>query len=256
MWRGAATLFMKFIFGLAISIVVIAFVWDRLTYKYVSPYQLYLIFGKKGCGKSTLLQKLVHYYKKRGYTCYCNIGDSFDPDIIQIPIKDYLPQLAESGHQIYHYKNFELAHKLRDEFKEKGITSPPFVKLHSVIFCDEINLLWDNRNFKQFSEAQQKYFRLQRHYKHIFIGFSQTYDTDKKIRDLADRLLICRRFARVWVTTKAYQKVTVVVSPEQGNSRETAMMTDDFKPMGLFWDWMQPFKCWLPKWVKKHDSFK
>lgn len=240
-------------FGILLSFIV---VWDLSTRKYISPYQLYLFFGKKGCGKSTLLQKMATHYQKLGYTCYCNIGDSDIPGVIQIPLKEYLPLLAESGHRIYHYKDWSLAHKLEQEFKEEGINSPTFVKLHSVIFCDEINLLFDNRDFKNFGKDIQRYFRLQRHYKHIFIGFSQTYDCDKKIRDLADQLFIVSRLARVFVRTKSYVKTTVVISPADGNSRDTAIMTDDFKPLGFFHDLISPFQCFLPYWIKKHDSFK
>lgn len=247
---------MKWIFFIFFLLFIIVIVWDVLTRKYISPFQLYLFFGKKGCGKSTLLQKLVVYYQKKGYTCYCNIGDCDLPNVIQIPLKDYLPQLAEAGHMIYHYKDFTLSHNLDKEFKEKGIKSPTFVKLNSVIFCDEINLFFDNRDFKNFSKEIQRYFRLQRHYRHIFIGFSQTYDCDKKIRDLADQLFIVTRFARIFVRTKSYVKTTVVVSPEGSNSRDTAIMTDDFKPNGLVHDLSSPFKCFLPYWVKRHDSFK
>lgn len=81
-------------------------------------------------------------------------------------------------------------------------------------------------------------------------------DCDKKIRDLADVLLICKRTLRVFVTTKAYQKKVVIVSPKQDNSRDTATMTDDFVALGRLWDWSHPFRAWLPKWVKVHDSFK
>lgn len=247
---------MFYLFLLILFLIIFYVVWDFLTRKYINPYCLYILFGHKGVGKSTLLQKLARYYRKRGYSVYCNIGDSPSPDITEIPIKEYLPRLAEAGHQIYHYRNFELAKQLQSEFKEKGIKSPPFVKLHSVIFCDEINLYFDNRDYKSFSPAMQRYFRLQRHYKHIFIGFSQTYDCDKKIRDLADYLIILRRFARIFVLSKSYYKKTVVVSPADENSREVASMTDDFVPMGAFYDYTSPFRAFLPYWVKQHDSYK
>lgn len=246
---------MKFVFILFCSIFVLIIVWHLLTKKYINPYTLTILFGKKGCGKSTLLQKLAVYYKKRGYNIYCNIGDSSLKDVIAIPIND-LPRLSEAGHALFHYKDPSLAQKIQEDYSKKGLTCPPYVKDHSVILCDEINLLWDNRNFKNFSPDLQRYFRLQRHYHHIFIGFSQTYDCDKKIRDLADSLLICTRVARVWIRTKAYVKKVVVVSPENDNSRDTATMTDDFIPLGLFHDLFSQFQAWLPKWVKYHDSFK
>lgn len=219
--------YMKFIFILILIIFSVFLIWNLLTKKYINKYKLYLLFGKKGVGKSTLLQKLAYYYSKRGYNVYCNEGDSTLSCAIPIDITQ-LPSLSASG----------------------------FVKPNSVILCDEINLLWDNRDFKNFPKDLQRYFRLQRHYKHIFIGFSQTYDCDKKIRDLADYLIIIDRIARVWIKPKAYYKKVVIISPEDENSRETATMTDDFKPMGLFYNLTCQFNAFLPKWIKKHDSFK
>lgn len=253
-----------FLFFLIIFFFILFF--HLLTKRFINPYKLYLFFGKKGCGKSTLLQKLVVYYKKRGYTCYCNVGDSDLKDVIPIHIED-LPQLSKA------YKNpIEKDPLIRKYYKQyidpnfdekKGVLPsqiklpvPVSVKPHSVIFCDEINLLWDNRDFKSFPKPMQHYFRLQRHYKHIFIGFSQTYDCDKKIRDLADELILVRRVARVFIRTKSYIKKVVVISPQDENSRDAAIMTDDFIPRGFFYDLISPFHAWLPRWVKVHDSFK
>lgn len=257
---------MKTLYIIFFSIIALYLAFHFLTKKYINPYKLYLFFGKKGCGKSTLLQKLVRYYSKRGYTCYCNIGDSTLKDVIPIHIED-LPQLSmayknpklkdpliRKYYKLYVDPSFDIKNgKLPQDIK---LPVPVSVKPHSVIFCDEINLLWDNRDFKSFPKDMQKYFRLQRHYKHLFIGFSQTYDCDKKIRDLADELIIVRRTARVWIHTKSYVKKVVVISPEDDNSRETATMTDDFIPRGFIYDLTSPFMAWLPYWVKKHDSFK
>lgn len=240
---------MKFIFWFFFILFALVLLWHLLTRKYVNTYKLYLLFGKKGCGKSTMLQKLAVYYRKRGFHVYCNIGDSDLKQCIQIPIQD-LPQLSLA------YKDHKLRSELKAKYLKAGIKSPDHVKPQSVILCDEINLLWDNRDFKSFPKDMQKYFRLQRHYKHIFIGFSQTYDCDKKIRDLADYLLIVRTTARVWIHAKAYVKKVVVISPEDENNRETATMTDDFVPLGLFYNLTSQFNAWLPKWVKLHDSFK
>lgn len=246
---------MKFLTIFFCVVLTLYLIWEFSTRKYLNPYKLYVLFGPKGVGKSTLLQKLARYYKKRGYTVYCNIGDCDSKDVIQIPIDD-LPRLAYAGHQIYHYKNFEPSKKIKEEYEQQGINSPPYVKLHSVIFHDEINLKFDNRNFKNFSKEDQQYFRLQRHYKHIYIGFSQTFDCDKKIRDLADYVVIIKKSFRIWIRSKAYYKKPVIISPNEQNSRETATATDDFVPMGLLYDLFSPFQAWLPKWVKLHDSYK
>lgn len=246
---------MKIILIILCSIFALILIWHFATKKYINKYTLTIIFGKKGCGKSTLLQKLAVYYRKRGYHVYCNVGDTDIKECSQIQIQD-LPKLAEAGHRLEHYNDRSLVTQIENEYRKKNITTLPLVKQPAVILCDEINLLWDNRNFKNFSPEMQRYFRLQRHYRHIFIGFSQTFDCDLKIRNLSDYLVICKRHFRVWITTKAYVKKVVVVSPENGNNRETATMTDDFVPLGWFHDLTSPYNAWLPKWVKYHDSFK
>lgn len=247
---------MKYIFIIVLIIFILYFIWELTTRKYVNPYTLTIIFGKKGCGKSTLLQKLAHYYHKKGFNVYCNVGDSFDKHVHQIQIND-LPRLSEAGHAQYKDKNTVLRDQIYQEYQKKHITGCAYsIKPPAAILCDEINLLWDNRNFKNFSPELQRYFRLQRHYRHVFIGFSQTFDCDKKIRDLSDKLLLCNRVARVWIRTKAYIKKVVVVSPQNENSRETATMTDDFIPLGFIHDLFSPYQAWLPAWIKKHDSFK
>lgn len=261
---------MKLLFITILIIVSLIIIWHLLTKKYLNPYTLTIIFGKKGCGKSTLLQKLAVYYKKQGYNVYCNYGDSDIKECTQIPIQD-LPYLAEAGHAIEHYKDYSVYDKYVKMYNERktndklktGIhiltpipTVPAPLKSPAVILCDEINLLWDNRNFKNFSPDLQRYFRLQRHYHHIFYGFSQTYDCDLKIKNLADTLAICSRVGRVWIRTKSYVKKVVVVSPDNANSRDTATMTDDFVRLGFIHDITSPLQAWLPKWVKYHDSFK
>lgn len=254
---------MKFIFGFITVLFVLVLVWHLLTKKYLNPYKLYVIFGPKGVGKSTLLQKLANFYIKKGYHCYCNIDDCNIKGVTQIPIED-LPALAHAGHRLLYYKDPLPAKAMEEKYKINPVKDkngnivdvPPFVKLDSVIFHDEINLLFDNRNFKNFRPDQQAYFRLQRHYRHIYVGFSQTFDCDKKIRDLADYIVLIKKRFRVWICSQTYYKKPVIVRPSDSNSRETATATDDFIPMGLFYNVTSKFNAWLPKWVKKHDSYK
>ena len=49
---------------------ILFFVYFRCTQKYVNPYKLIFIFGKKGSGKSTLLTKYALDYLKRGWNVY------------------------------------------------------------------------------------------------------------------------------------------------------------------------------------------
>ena len=46
------------------------FIFLLLTNKYVNPYKLIMIFGKKGSGKSTTLTKYAIQHVKKGWTVY------------------------------------------------------------------------------------------------------------------------------------------------------------------------------------------
>lgn len=57
----------------------------------------------------------------------------------------------------------------------------------SLILVDEIGLLADSRNFKNFSADMTYFFKMHGHQKIDLVVCSQTLDFDKKIRDLIDQ---------------------------------------------------------------------
>ena len=106
--------------------------------------------------------------------------------------------------------------------------------------------------FKTFPKELAAWFRLQRHYKVKVILFSQTADADKKIRDLTDRVYLCKRHAQVLICCVPYEKEIVYLEPKKEG--DVSGFIDryekrSFGPFGCMF-------CWLPKWVKTHDSFK
>ena len=124
--------------------------------KYKNPYKLYMIFGKKGSGKSSYLCKLARKYQKKGYVVYTNMLDCTVPKVRIIDTED----LGE------------------------------FVPIeNSCILLDEVGMLYDNRNFRNFKPAVRDFFKLQRHYKCVVYLASQSFDIDKKLRDLCDDML-------------------------------------------------------------------
>lgn len=196
--------------------VGLLFVFHLLTRKYVNPYTLDIYFGKKGCGKSCTLSRLASKYHKLGWTVFS------DKDNTRLPFV----------HQI------DMEHLYKYRF-------PP----NSLLLIDEINLYWDNRDFAKFPKELQTWFRFQRRYRCKVILFSQTYDCDKKLRDLADRLYICQRFARIFTSITAYSKKVVVIDANE--RRDTAIMTDTFVKGPI---WTKQF-TFIPKWKENHDSF-
>lgn len=201
------------------SIIMVLFTIFRVyTMKFYNPYTLTLIYGKKGCGKSTIAQKYIYKHYKRGWNIYYNKGDSSFPMGIAI-----------------------------DASRLWEVDFPP----RTLLIIDEVNLLWDNRQFKTFPKELGEWFRTQRHHKVKCILFSQTADADKKIRDLTDRVYLCKRWFQVLIVCTPYEKSIEYREPKGDTP---AGFMDVYRKISF-----GPILCtfaWLPKWVKFHDSFK
>lgn len=207
--------YITFLIIIACFLFVIA-LYAFLTRKYKSPYTFQIIFGKKGVGKSCTMQKDLIKHHKRGWHCFADSNTDL-PFVEKIDAR-----------MIYTY-----------DFPEK-----------SFITIDEINLLWDNRDFKSFPKPVQEFFRQQRKFKCKIIAYSQTFDCDKKLRDLADRLAIQRKFMRIFSFRRYYVKQPVVISAE--NTREQAKIADDYIPVPLIFGGIG--FTYLPKYVRYYDT--
>lgn len=203
-----------------IFLFVFAFisVFLYLTRNYVNPYRLNFFFGKKGSGKSTLLTKLAYSHLKKGWTVYTteHLPGTFDIDPKEI----------------------------------FNINFPP----RSCIFIDEVSLIWDNRNFKNMDQRVVEWFRYQRHHKCKVYFFSQTFDVDKKLRDLADDMYLVNKYFRVFVVAKHIVRKPVVVhpSPEAPARIDDDMIVDP--PLFAFFGGR--IFAFIPYYAKKFESFK
>ena len=150
---------MNIIVIITIIIFVSTILWHFLTRKYLSPYTFTLVFGKKGVGKSLSMQKDILKHLKRGWKVYADSNTNIK-EVVMI-----------DASKIYTYR----------------------FPRNSLIVIDEINLLWDNRDFKKFDKNIQDWFREQRKKGIKIIAYSQTFDCDKKLRDLTDTLAIDRK---------------------------------------------------------------
>lgn len=200
-------------------ISVILAVFHNLTKKYLNPYKLTMIFGKKGCGKSTLLTKLALQYQKKNIPVY-----STEP----IP-GAYLIDPKDVG-----YAEF-----------------PP----GSVLLIDEVGMIWDNRGFKSFDNKVRDWFKLQRHRKIRVYLFSQTFDVDKKIRDLTDEMYLVEKKLRVFSYSKRILKRTVLVEAKNSAKGES-QLTEDLVFDSFFFFWLGSRKfTFIPRYVGWFDSF-
>lgn len=146
-----------------VILLVLIVVFHLSTKKYINPYKCIGIFGKKGSGKTTLLTKLALQHKKNGWNVYSTIDI---PGAITFNVE-------EIGFYTFPQK--------------------------SLILIDEIGMIFDNRNFKNFKNEWRDWFKYQRQYKCKVYWFSQVYnDLDLKIRVLTDELWVARPFLRVF----------------------------------------------------------
>lgn len=199
-------------------LIFIAFLGFYLyTLKFRNPYKLIMIFGKKGCGKSTTLCKLALQHIKKGWTVY-----STEP----IP-GTYLISPSDIG----------------------------FVQLqpHSVLLVDEVGMVWDNRNFKNFRPEVRDFFKLQRHYKIKCYLFSQTFDIDKKLRDLTDEMYLLTNKFRVFSYGKRILKKIVL---NDSTADSPSSIAENLAFDSLFWFWAGSRSLtYIPKWQRYFDSF-
>ena len=205
---------------LTLIIILIMFFFAYHIIKYRNPYKLYMVFGKKGSGKSTLMCKLALKYTKKGFKVYCN---SYIPGT-------YYFDAADVG--FYH-------------FPEK-----------SVLLIDEVGMIWDNRDFKSFKKEVRDYFKLQRHYKHIVYLFSQSFDVDKKLRDLTDNMYMIRNFMNCFSVARRITKV-ITISHGDKNSTGESKLIDDYRLDPLIFCIFGSVKfTYIPKYVKYFNSFE
>lgn len=196
------------------------------TKKYINPYKLVFIFGKKGSGKSTHLSKMAYKSLIKGKTVY-----STEDITIKYKNKEY-STIHLDPHKIYTY-NFS-----------EG----------SVILIDEVSLIWSNRDFAKMDKKVIEWFRYQRHYKVSCYLYSQSFDIDKKLRDLTDDFQLVTKVARVWSISRHMVRKPVVVHP---SADAPARIDDDIIEDGLL---LAPFGgmsiAFIPYWSKLFDSFK
>lgn len=183
--------------------------------KFANPNQLIFLFGKKGSGKSTFMVRLMLQHIKRGWTVYTNMRDVIIPGVRLFDAQDLSTCTPEE---------------------------------HSVLFIDEAGLIWDNRNYKSFSSGLTEFFKLQRKYKcKVYIN-SQSFDVDKKLRDLTDIMYLQSNIGNVIGITRPILRTVRLVNPmESGESR----ISDGLR-FGSVFSWRL---TWLPAYFKYFDSF-
>lgn len=158
-----------------------------LTAKYVNPYRLIMIFGKKGSGKSTTLTKLAIQHVRKGWTVYSTERIPYTFFINACDIGSV--QLVDYNYKPFDPDDYKGLSKLFHILKEKINPTRPRI----LLLVDEVGMIWDNRQYKNFSNSVRDFFKLQRHYHVKVVMFSQSFDVDKKLRDLTDAMFLQKK---------------------------------------------------------------
>ena len=199
-----------------------------------NPYTSILYIGKKGSGKSTLITKLCLQYHKSS----CIYYDDHDNKWHKEPWKIY------TNTQVY--MPFKV-HKFNLKDLGKLVPEP-----NSIIICDEINLVWDNRNFKAFAQDIQDFFRLARKLRVKVVMFSQSFDCDKKIRTLCDEMWLLRNVAGVWSYGK---KITKVIDIKEAAMTADSQVVDTLKFESILMPHSRKL-TFIPKYIRYFDSYE
>lgn len=206
---------MSFLLKFTIILFVVMFAFAYLTRNYRNNYKLYMVFGKKGSGKSTFLTSQAVKYIKKGWVVYTNMLDCAVNGVRLINVKDIGDFVPESN---------------------------------SLLLIDEVGMIWDNRDFKNFRPAVRDFFKLQRHYKVVCILASQTWDIDKKLRDLTDGMFLFVNVFNVFsVGKRIVRKIVLTESTSEAESRISENLK--FAPI---WNWKFLF---IPAWKQYYNSF-
>ena len=196
-------------------LVVFALLYSFAVRKYKNPYKLFMVFGKKGSGKSSYLIRKAIEYQKKGYVVYTNMSDCclagvriIDPD----KLGDFVP-VADS-----------------------------------CLLLDEVGMLYDNRNYRNFRPSVRDFFKLQRHYKVVCFLASQSFDVDKKLRDLTDEMYLITNIATAFSLVRPIRKtVTLTDATAEGESRIAENLKFRFITSWRLY--------WIPKTIKYFESF-
>ena len=194
-------------------LLLIAFtLFIKLVKSYSNPYKLVMVFGKKGSGKTTYLTKQAIKFSLNGWKVYSNT-------------------------EIFNTYKLDTNWIGKYDFPEK-----------SVLLIDEVGMIWDNRNFKSFSIEVRDFFKLQRHKKIYCILASQTFDIDKKLRDLTDEMYLLQNVANIFSICKRIDKYITIDDDEDSDG----VLVERYKFSSIF-NWSVTF---IPRYASFFNSFE
>lgn len=206
--------------------------------KFDNIFSCIAIFGKPGSGKTMFLTREAYRHVKKkwkvfvDFPCYVNGVHQFNDE------------LFKSGKWMPDGRN-------DDGVWDSNITEKREVKQKICLIIDEIGTLYNNRDFKtNFNNETLRWWKEHRHAGVKVIYASQSYnDMDKKLRVLTDAYYLLKKpFFKLF----RYAKLVLVDTDISNENKDTGGQIIDLYKYSIFLQWKF---LWLPKWVKKFNSY-
>lgn len=225
----------------------------RLVRMYANPYRLFVVMGKKGCGKSTHISKMCYkdylyqvkkclkrLTKKKKKNKYVKARIKWLKNHIKNVRKGRCQKIRKSFIRCYsNVSSLKFCRYLEDDYYKHDYPQ------NSILFIDEAGLVHDNRDYKSFPKEARNFYKLQRHLCITIWIYSQSYDVDVKIRDLADGLYIQRCYLNILSVLHAVsRRITITEATTEKGSNIVEQYY--YRPMIFFGKWL-----YIPFWVKK-----
>lgn len=201
-----------------ITFIILAFLF--YTRKYCNPYKLIMVFGKKGSGKSTFMTKIAVQQMRKSKVVYSTVA---------------IPGV----------RLFDVDDIGRCNFPEG-----------SIVLIDEVGMIWDNRQYKNFRNDVRDWFKLQRHNKVTVYLFSQTFDVDVKLRNLTDAMYLITCHFSVFSVARKIKRGIVIVNPDGQSEARIADSLEFVSPILSLFGSRSLIFTWIPNWTKYFDSFE
>lgn len=225
----------------AIGFISIILVDSIVGYKYENIFECIGIFGKPGGGKTMLLTKEADYHVNRKWKVFADFPCHIEG------VTRFNDELFKSGQWLPDGRN----DSMQWEPELNALGKPRKIKQKICLIIDEIGTLYNNRDFKtNFSKETLKWWKEHRHAGVKIIYASQAYnDMDKKLRVLTDRYYLLKK---PFFKLIRYAKLVQVETDISNENKDTGGQIIDLYKYSFFTQWKF---LWLPKWVKKFNSY-